>query len=210
MFKKILEFIFDRNKEIKENRRIFITILVTASLGLIAAFVLSVEAWQLAGNPNVVLDCSINAVINCATVAKSSYATLLGFPNSFLGLAAMPWFVMLAVVLLFGAKLPRKFMFIMQVLAAGALIFALSLFYISTVLIQVICPWCMLVLISTIVMFFALSKYNIRESNLYLPKNIEKRAKEFMDKGYDKLILALIVVVIAAIIILKYGSSLFA
>jgi uncharacterized membrane protein len=108
-----------------------------------AAFVLSVEAWQLAGNPNSVFECSVNAVINCATVAKSAYSTLFGFPNSFMGLMATPWFVMLAVALLFGAKLPRKFMFLMQVLAVGALIFALSLFYISTVIIQVMCPWCM-------------------------------------------------------------------
>jgi uncharacterized membrane protein len=210
MFNKIKDFFMYREKELRENRLIFITILVTATLSLIAAFVLSVEAWQLAGNPNTILECSINAVINCATVAKSSYATLLGFPNSFLGLAAMPWFVMLAVSLLFGAKLPRKFMFLMQILAIGALLFALSLFYISTVLIQVICPWCMLVLISTIVMFFALSKYNIHESNLYLPKKFGKKAQEFIKKDYDKLVLAIIIVVIAVIIVVKYGSALFA
>jgi uncharacterized membrane protein len=199
----------NRKKELCENHLIFITILVTSTLGLVAAFVLSVEAWQLAGNPNTVLECSINAVINCATVAKSSYATLFGFPNSFLGLAFMPWFVMLAVTLLFGAKLPRKFMFLMQMFAVGALLFALSLFYISTVLIQVICPWCMLVLVSTIIMFFALSKYNIRESNLYLPKKFEKKLQEFIKKDYDKLALAIIIVAIAVIIVVKYGSSLF-
>ncbi|MEI6053763.1 MAG: vitamin K epoxide reductase family protein [Candidatus Saccharibacteria bacterium] len=210
MFNKIKDFFMYRDKKIKEDRSIFITLLITSGASLYAAFILSVEAWQLAGNPNIVLDCNINAVINCATVASSSYAVLFGFPNSFIGLATMPWFVMLAVTLLFGAKLPRKFMFIMQILSVGALIFALSLFYISTVLIQVICPWCMLVLISTIVMFFALTKYNIRESNLYIPSTFDKKTKMFIEKGYDKFVIALIIVAIAAIIILKYGNSLFA
>ena len=210
MFNKIKYFITHCDKETRDNHRIFIVILISAILSVIAAFVLSVEAWQLAGNPNAVFECSINAVINCATVAKSSYATLFGFPNSFVGLMIIPWFVMLAIILLFGTKLPRNFMFSMQILAVGSLIFAFSLFYISMVIIQVLCPWCMLVLLSTMVMFFALTKYNIREDNLYLSKKLSKKAKNFIAKDYDKFILALIIVLIAVIIFAKYGNSLFA
>lgn len=210
MLDKIKDFFMHQNKELRSNRWIFITILITSVLALVAAFVLSVEAVELAKNPNAIFECSVNVIINCATVAKSSYASLLGFPNSFLGMISEPTFVLLAILLLIGVKLPKKFMFVIQILAIGALLFALGLFYISTALIGALCPWCILVLVSTIVMFFVITKYNIRESNLYLPKKIEKQVKEFIKKDYDKFLMALIFVIIAMIIVIKYGNGLFA
>ena len=199
-----------RDQEMRDNRWLFVTILVFATISLVAAFVLSIEAWQLAGNPNATFECSVNAVINCGTVAKSSYATMLGFPNSFIGLISEPTFVLLAILLLIGVKLPKKFMFATQIMASGALVFAFYLFYISTAVIGALCPWCMSVLLSTIVVFFAITKYNIRCENLYLPKNISKKLIEFIKRDYDKLLLALVVLAIAVIIVAKYGSSLFA
>ena len=210
MLNKIKEFFMHRDMEIRDNRWLFVTILVFASLSLLAAFVLSVEAWQLAGNPNAVFECSINVVVNCGTVAKSSYSTLLGFPNSFIGLISEPTFVLLPILLLIGVKLPKRFMFVIQILAVGALFFAVGLFYISTALIGALCPWCMLVLLSTIVVFFALTKYNIRSENLYLPKKLSKKLIGFIKRDYDKLLLALVILAIIAVIVVKYGSSLFA
>lgn len=210
MLDKIKDFFIHHDKELRSNRWLFIAILVTSILTLFAAFVLSVEAVELAKNPNAVFECSVNIIVNCATVAKSSYSTLLGFPNSFLAMIFEPVFVLLAILLLIGVRLPKKFMFAIQGLAIGALFFALGLFYISTALIGALCPWCMLVLASTIIMFFAITKYNIREDNLYLPNKISKSFKGLIKKDYDKLLLALIFVTIIAIIVLKYGSSLFA
>ncbi len=210
MLDKIKDFFMHRDKELRANRWIFITILITSVLALIAAFVLSVEAVELAKNPDAVFGCSVNVIVNCATVAKSSYASLLGFPNSFLGMIFEPTFVLLAILLLIGTKLPKKFMFAIQILAVGSLFFAIGLFYVSTALIGALCLWCMLVLASTIVMFFAITKYNICEDNLYFSKKIAKKAKNFIKKDYDKFLLALIFVIIIAIIVLKYGNGLFA
>lgn len=210
MLDRIRDFFMHRDKDMRSNCWLFITILITSILALIAAFVLSVEAVELAKNPNAVFECSVNVIINCATVAKSSYASLLGFPNSFLAMIFEPVFILLAILLLIGVKLPKKFMFAIQILAVGALFFALGLFYISTALIGALCPWCMLVLASTIVMFFAITKYNICEDNLYFSHKISKLAKNLIKKDYDKFLLALIFVMIIAIIVMKYGSGLFA
>lgn len=209
MLDRIRDFFMHRDKDMRSNRWLFITILITSILALIAAFVLSIEAVELAKNPNAVFECSVNVIINCATVAKSSYASLLGFPNSFLAMIFEPVFILLAILLLIGVKLPKKFMFAIQILAVGALFFALGLFYISTALIGALCPWCMLVLASTIAMFFAITKYNIREDNLYFSHKISKLAKNLIKKDYDKFLLALIFVMIIAIIVMKYGSGLF-
>ena len=209
MFNKIKELFFHNDKEIKSNRWIFITILITAILGLIAAFVLSVEAVELAKNPNAHLGCSINVIINCATVANSKYSALLGFPNSFIGLIGETVFVVIAVAMLMGAKFTKKFMFCAQLAAVFALIFAFGLFYISSFIIHALCPWCMLVLLSTTIMFFAISRYNIRENNLYLPANVSNQANDFIKNDYDKLTLGIIIVLVTVFIIIRYGNGLF-
>ena len=210
MMDNLKDFFMHRDAQTRDNRWLFITILVFAVISLAAAFVLSVEAWQLAGNPNAVFECSVNIVVNCATVAKSSYATLLGFPNSFIGLISEPTFVLLAILLLIGVKLPKKFMFAIQIMASGALLFAFYLFYISTAIIGALCPWCMSVLFSTIIVFFAITKYNVRSENLYLPKKLSKKLIGFIKRDYDKLLLGLVTLAIVAIIVIKYGSALFA
>ena len=65
MFKKIKEYFTHNEKKIRDNRWIFASMLVGSALSLIASFVLSVEAVELAANPNAVLSCSVNSVLNC-------------------------------------------------------------------------------------------------------------------------------------------------
>lgn len=210
MLNKIKDYIFHKDKIIRSNRHMLIIILVTAILSLIAAFCLSIDAVELAKNPNAHLSCSINVVINCATVANSKYATLFGFPNSFIGMMFEPIFIVVAIALLIGTKFSKKFMFAIQVSAGCALIFAFGLFFISSFIIHVLCPWCMLVFISTIIMFFAISRYNIRGENLFLPNRLKNRLINFIDKDYDKFTVAILIVAIFAFIIINYGSNLFA
>lgn len=210
MFNKIKEYIFHKDKIMRSNRHMLIVIIITAILSLIAAFNLSIDAVELAKNPNTHLNCSINVVINCATVANSKYASLFGFPNSFIGMMVEPIFIVIAIAMLMGTKFSKKFMFATEISAICALIFAFGLFFISSFIIHVLCPWCMLVFISTIIMFFAISRYNIRENNLFLSSKLEKRSNNYIDKDYDKLTLAIIIVIILAFIIINYGSALFA
>jgi uncharacterized membrane protein len=210
MFHSIFTFFTNKDRELRSDRWIFITVLITAFLGLIAAFVLSVEAVELLKNPSAQFSCSINAIINCATVGKTSYASLLGFPNSFIGMIGEPVFITVAIAGLYRVKLPRQFMFAIQAMAVFSLVYAFFLFHISAFIIQALCPWCLLVDVSTIVMFFAITRYNINENNLYLSKKLATRAKIFVQKDYDKFVAVLLVVIGIGIMIAKFGSALFA
>lgn len=209
MFEKLKKYLnFDKNQ--RSNKWIFTTILVTSLLGLLAAFVLSTEAIDLLKDPNAQFSCSLNAVVNCATVAKTSYSSIFGFPNSFMGMMVMPIFVTTAIIGLFGMKPPKLFMLGIQIAAVFALIFAFYLFHISIVVIQVLCPWCLLVDVTTIIMFAAITRYNINENNLYLPNKYQNFAKKFIKNDFDKFAAALLIVAGAAVIVIKFGSSLFA
>jgi len=210
MFKKVKEYFTHEEKTIRDNRWIFTSMLVGALLSLLAAFVLSVEAVELAKNPNAQLSCSVNIVLNCATVGKHPTASLFGFPNSFLGLMAEPIVITVAIAGLAGIKFPRRFMVWAQAGYTLGFAFAWYLFYISFFIIQALCPWCLLVTLTTTFVFFAITRYNIREGNLYLPDRLSARARRWVEKDYDKLALASIVVLAIAAIFIKYGNGLFA
>lgn len=198
------------DKKIRDNRWIFASMLVGAILSLIAAFVLSVEAIQLAKNPDATLSCSVNVVLNCATVALHPSAELFGFPNSFLGLIAEPVVITVAIAGLAGIAFPRRFMFAAQIGYTLGFIFAIYLFFTSMFIIGALCPWCLLVTASTTFVWFSITRYNVRENNLYLPKKLQKAAYTFVEKDYDKLVLGALMVALVASILLKYGDSLLA
>ena len=210
MLNKLKTYFTHEEKKIRDNRWIFTSMLVGASLSLLASFVLSVEAIEIVKNPDAKLSCSVNLVLNCATVAKHPTATFLGFPNSFIGMMAEPVVIAVAIAGLAGVRFPRLFMATAQVFYTLGLLFALSLLYISMFVIGALCPWCLLVTLTTILVWFAITRYNLREDNLYLPKHLQKKAHEWLDKDYDKLVMAFIIFAIIAAIFLKYGSSLFA
>ena len=183
--------------------------LVGAIGSLIASFVLSVEAYELAKNPNAILSCSVNVILNCATVAKHPTSELFGFPNPFLGLIAEPIVITVAIAGLAGVKFPRLFMFAAQIGYTLGFIFAWVLFYISFTIIQALCPWCLLVTLTTTLVWFALTRYNIRENNLYLPKDLNQRLKVWIKKDYDKLVMWTLIAAAIAAIVVKYGDGLF-
>ena len=207
---KILEFFTHKDRNLRDNRWIFASMLVGACLSLLASFVLSVETVELAKNPNAQLSCSVNVVLNCATVAKHPTSETFGFPNPFLGLIAEPIVITVAIAGLAGIAFPRRFMFAAQIGYTLGFIFAWYLFYISFTVIGALCPWCLLVTLTTTMVWFAITRYNIRENNLYLPKKLEKVLKRWIEKDYDKFALATIVVAAVAAIIIKYGDGLFA
>ncbi len=210
MLSSIKDFFTHEEKKLRDDRWIFASMLIGAIASLVASFVLSVEAIELARNPNAILSCSINIVLNCATVGLHPSAHLFGFPNSFLGLIAEPIVITVAIAGLAGVKFPRRFMFVAQVCYTLGLIFALYLFYTSYFIIGALCPWCLLVTATTTFVWFAITRYNIREGNLYLSKKQSAKAKAFIERDYDKLILFTILFALVAAIIIKYGKALFA
>lgn len=184
--------------------------LVSGILGLASAFVLTIEKFVLLANPEAKLSCSFNLVLNCAQVMQTPQASVFGFPNSLIGLMAFSVVIAVAVAGLSGVVFPRKFMFAAQIGYALGLIFAYWLFFQSVYVIQILCPWCLVVTFATTLIFESLLRYNLHENNLYLPKDVHKKALVFIQKDYDKLITAAWLVLMVALVYLKFGQQLFA
>lgn len=189
---------------------IFGYMLFSSLLSLTASFVLSVDAIQLAKNPHANLSCNINAVISCGTVGTTWQANLLGFPNAFLGLIAEPVVITIAVASLAKVKFPRGFMLAAQVVYTIGLLFAYWLFYQSMFHINALCPWCLLVTLSTTLVFSSLTHVNIRDNNLFLPRRVQTALASGLRMGLDALVVVLWLTFIVLSILVKYGAALFA
>jgi len=193
----------------QSDRWIYTTMLVSALLSLTASFVLSVDAIILAADPRAALACNINAVISCGTVGASWQASLFGFPNAFLGLIAEPVVITIAVASLGGVRFPRWFMLSAQVVYTLGLVFAYWLFFQAYFVIGALCPWCLLITLSTTLVFTSLTHVNIRDGNLYLPKGASRLARGFVRADLDALFVTLWLLGIAAMVVTKYATVLF-
>jgi len=190
----------------KSDKWIFGTMLIFASLSLLAAFALAIEEFQLLQNPNSELLCNINSVLNCGAVMKTWQAHLFGFPNTFLGLMAEPIVITIAVAGLAGVKFPRPFMFTAQIFYALGSLFAYWLFFQSLYSIQELCPLCLIITVSTTLVFESLLRYNIRENNLYLSERMHRASLKFIEKDYDKFIAGAWLALLAALALIKFPN----
>ncbi len=192
------------------NAWIFGTMLFSSCLSLVASFVLSYDAVKLAANPNASLSCNINATISCGTVGVAWQSHVFGFPNAFLGLIAEPVVITLAVASLGGVRFPRWFMFAAQIVYTLGLIFAYWLFSQSMFVIGALCPWCLLVTLSTTLVWSTLTHINIRDGNLYLLPRIQRALVRAVTVDLDLMAVVIWLLVIVLAIVLKYGDRLFA
>ncbi len=174
-----------------------------SGLGLVASFVLSLETLHLAQHPGGALNCDVNAVLSCSTVARHWSATVFGFPNSFVGMMTMPVMITVVVALLAGARLPRWFVRSAWGGAVLGMIFALWMFYMSFVVIRVLCPWCLTLDVGMLLIFFGMTRYCIEAGVIG-----GEHTKRFARHGYDVLCGVSVLVLAVALIIVKFGAEL--
>lgn len=189
---------------------IYGTMLVSALISLTASLVLSIDAVELARNPAADLSCNINSVVSCGTVGISWQAQLFGFPNAFLGLIAEPVVITLAVAALGGVRFPRWFMIAAQSVYTLGLLFAYWLFYQALVNIGALCPWCLLVTVSTTLVWVSLTHVNIRDGQLPLPSSWRTFARRAIEADWDAMAVTVWLLLLALIVVSHYGPALFA
>lgn len=203
--------LFTKNQQKEQsNHWVFGTMLAFGIVGLIASFVLAVEEFHLLKNPDTILSCSFNLVLNCAGVMKTWQASVFGFPNMFIGLMAFPVVITVALLGLSRAVLPRWFYIGANIGYLLGLVFAYWLFFNSVYVIEILCPWCLVVTFTTTMLFATITHYNLRENMFSFSKSTNKKIQTFLKSGYHKLAVASWVVAMIALVFLKFGDALFA
>lgn len=185
-------------------RRTSLEMIISGSIGLFTSFVLSIEAWQLAADSSARFGCDISSVLSCSTVAQTWQARILGFPNAFLGIFFEAVVLAISVGIFAGVKFPRWYMLGTNLLYTIALFFAFWLFGQSYFIIQVLCPWCLLITLTTTLVFGGITRTNIRDGVIPAPEGLRR----IVAQGLDWALWGLIVFGVLAMVVAKYGLKL--
>jgi len=194
----------------RPNTGIFVTMIIAAAIALIAAFTLTVEKFHLYEQPDAVLSCSINLVLNCSTVMQSWQSHVFGFPNMILGLIGFSVVLTIAVLGLAKVQFPRWFLIATNIGLLFAAGFAYWLFFQSIYAIQVLCPWCLLVTTATTLMLSSILHYNLKHNTFHFSKKTYQKVLAFLAGGYHQMIVIAWFVIMFALVYLQFGADLFA
>ncbi len=152
----------ERPAGVAVSRPAAVWILLAGVIGELAAFVLAVEKIRQLQNPSYVPSCSINPVLSCGSVMLTKQASLFGFPNPLLGIAAFSVVIVTGVLAVAGVRLPRWYW---AGLAGGTLlgaVFVHWLIYESLYEIGALCPYCMVVWVVTMALLIVVSSIALR------------------------------------------------
>ncbi|PFG32773.1 vitamin K epoxide reductase family protein [Sanguibacter antarcticus] len=173
------------------------SLLVLGLVGFAASLALSIEKVLKLADPDHVASCSINIFLDCSVAMGSWQGALLGFPNSFVGVAAFPVVVTTGVVLLTGARLPRWYwlsLFTGVVVACGLVVF---LVHTSVSVLGKLCPYCMVVWVAVLPLVVHVGTYVVQERFLPAPERL--RAFLVANRSIVVVVLYVLVIVWVAI-----------
>ena len=103
-----------------------------------------------------------------------------------------------------GVRFPRWYMACTNLLYTVALFFAFWLFSQSYFVIQVLCPWCLLITLTTTLVFGGITRINIRDGVIPAPESVRR----IVGQGLDWALWGLIVFGVLAMVVAKYGLKL--
>jgi len=141
-------------------------------VGIVASLVLTLDKIQVIKNPNYVPSCNINPIFSCGSVMKTKQAEIGGVPNTIVGLIAFPVLITIGAVMLFGARMNKRFWQLFQVGALMGLEGIIYLFYQGVYRINALCIYCLSVWIVVLALNWYTLLWNLSENFIVLPKKI--------------------------------------
>jgi uncharacterized membrane protein len=147
-------------------------LIVAGIIGGAASFALTYDKIKILQAPSYVPSCDINPILSCGSVMKTQQASILGVPNSVYGLIAFSMLLTFGVLLAGGATVRRRVWSLAQLAATVGVIFMHYLFFQAVFRLHEICPWCFVVWMTTIPVFWYITQYNLHQRNLRLPARL--------------------------------------
>ena len=141
-------------------------LVIGGLIGLASSLALTLEKFAKLDDPGYVPSCSLNPVVSCGSVMDSAQAALFGFPNPLIGLMTFPVVVTAGAAILGGYRAPRWFWLGMQLGTTLAVVFIHWLVVQSLYSIGALCPYCMIVWVVTIAIFWYTTLHNLKADHL--------------------------------------------
>lgn len=125
-------------------------VLIAGTIGLIASATLTIEKIELLRNPSYVPSCNLNPILSCGSVMKTPQASVLGFPNPLIGIAAFSVVTVTGLLAVTKVRLPQWYWVGMTLGTLAAAGFVHWLIFQSIYRIGALCPYCMVVWVVTV------------------------------------------------------------
>ncbi|MFI8931900.1 vitamin K epoxide reductase family protein [Streptomyces sp. NPDC053474] len=195
----------DASRSVGGSRAFALLLVVTGVAGLWASWIITLDKFELLKDPNFQPGCSINPVVACGSIMKSEQAEAFGFPNPMLGLAAYAVVIGVGMSLLAGARFPRWYWLTFNAGTVFGVGFCTWLQFQSLYRINALCLWCCLAWVATILMFWYVTSFNIRNGFLAAPRWLKTFFEDF-----TWALPVMHVGVIAVLIFTRWGTDLWA
>jgi uncharacterized membrane protein len=168
----------DGRATVPTGRALAVLFIVAGALGLAGSFILTLEEIEFLKNPNYQPSCNINPVISCGTVMRSGQAELFGVSNPIFGLVAFAAVVTIGVAMLAGATYRR---WLWLGVWGGALCGVGFVHYlINEALYDIgaLCPYCTVVWVATIALFWYTTVHNLKRDVIPVPAGWRPAVRE--------------------------------
>lgn len=162
----------EKDRNVGASRRTGLVMLLTGIIGWLASFQLTVDDWRLLKDPAYQPPCNISPVVSCGSVMSSPQGSLFGFPNMLLGLGAFAAVAALGLAVLFGARLHRRLWLALTAGALVAVVFVHWLIGESLYGLNKLCPYCAVVWVVTIALFWYLTVHCLERGVVRAPRGV--------------------------------------
>ncbi|MGH3977139.1 MAG: vitamin K epoxide reductase family protein [Pseudonocardiaceae bacterium] len=179
-----------------------VILLVAGLIGFAAAFVLTLEKVALLTDAGYTPSCSLNPVLSCGSIMKTAQAEVFGFPNALIGVAAFPVLAAIGAAILAGAHLARWYWVGLQVGVTLGATFVGWLIFQSLYRIGALCPYCMVVWVLVISVFWYVTLRNAQAG--VLGRRVASSAPARILAEWHLLALTVVVLVIAGLIVEQF------
>lgn len=148
-------------------------IVLFGSTGLYASISLLLTKIERLKNVDFVPTCSVSYWYDCSSVMDSKWSQLTGYPNYINGIVLYSLAIMTGLFILSNKTNDKRVMWFAMLLSGAGLFVNINLLYVSAFIIQAICLWCVLSIVSTTGVFLSVLNYNINQGFLGEGKKVE-------------------------------------
>jgi uncharacterized membrane protein len=174
-------------------------LVITGVVGWLASGVLVLEKLEVLKDPNHTTVCDVNPWISCGQVMQTWQSSLFGFPNMFIGIVAFAVVITIGMALLAGATFARWYWIGLQAGVTLGFAFVVWLWSQALYVINILCPFCMVVWAAMIPLFVWVTIRNITAGVIPVPA---RAARILGDSGW--IITALLYVAVIATIFFAF------
>ena len=184
-------------------RTLYTVMTIGGAVGVVAAFLQTLEKLVLISDANATLPCNFNSVFSCSVVLNAWQSSVFGFPNSIMCMALFTIFTTVALVGASGGVISKGMRLGTQALSLFTLGFALWFLWQSTYAIGALCIFCLFCFAGLLMVNWGWLRLNAND--LPINRNARDKLQTWIKSGLDTFAWASLAAIVAVAMAVKFS-----